>query len=239
VFKQIILLIVFLLSPFLLFHLIDANKIYSQSDEPSITPVIQWTSDLEGTFSYCVYEGTVTLDSVNDPQAFCIVPDETSSFEGMQVSANDDTDEYELVGQILPEDMFEYGALYSVCVVFAPFSPQDAGYDIAERCQTFNFEDNNLSEEPLINLDEGILFVEDGTSVDDEEIKPTAKPGVPSTNLSDNKEIKDSAIPVLSKNNISDLTTNEKDKVPTQINKTNEENMTTSHLPSTGITGQF
>ena len=37
----------------------------SQSGEGlEITPRVQWSENVEGTFSYCVYEGTVTLDSV-------------------------------------------------------------------------------------------------------------------------------------------------------------------------------
>jgi hypothetical protein len=59
-----------------------------------ITPTVQWGENLEGTFSYCVYEGTVTLDSVNDPQAFCIVPTSNLPLQNVQSSVNDNVDTY-------------------------------------------------------------------------------------------------------------------------------------------------
>ena len=65
----------------------------SQSGEGlEITPSVQWSENVEGTFSYCVYEGTVTLDSVNDPQAFCIVPTSDTPFENMQSLVDDGID---------------------------------------------------------------------------------------------------------------------------------------------------
>ncbi len=47
---------------------------------------------------------------------------------------------------------------------------------------------------------------------------------------------KNSEIVTLSKNNMSNLTSNEQDRLPVQVNKTNEENRTDTQSPSTGIT---
>jgi hypothetical protein len=123
-----------------------------------ITPTVQWSENLEGTFSYCVYEGTVTLDSVNDPQAFCIIPTSNSSFQNMQTSVNDNVDTYVLQQIETPAGLFKDGAPYSVCVVFAPFSTQDAGFNTAESCQQFTNKKGSHPEEPFINLDDGVLF---------------------------------------------------------------------------------
>ena len=83
----------------------------SQSGEGlEITPSVQWSENLEGTFSYCVYEGTVTLDSVNDPQAFCIVPTSDSSFENMQSLVDDGIDTYEMEPIQTPAGLFKDGA---------------------------------------------------------------------------------------------------------------------------------
>ena len=131
----------------------------SQSGEGlEITPSIQWNENLEGTFSYCVYEGTVTLDSLNDPQAFCIVPTSDSSFQNMQTSVNDNRDTYVLNPIETPSGLFKDGAPYSVCVVFAPFSPQEAGFNTAESCQQFTNQRGDNPEEPFINLDDGVFF---------------------------------------------------------------------------------
>ena len=131
----------------------------SQSGEGlEITPSIQWRENLEGTFSYCVYEGTVTLDSVNDPQAFCIVPTSDSSLQNMQTSVNDNVDTYVLNPIETPSGLFKDGAPYSVCVVFAPFSPQEAGFNTAESCQQFTNQRGDNPEEPFINLDDGVFF---------------------------------------------------------------------------------
>ena len=54
-----------------------------------ITPTVQWSENLAGTFSYCVYEGSVTLDSTNDPQAFCVIPTSDLPFQNMQAAEND------------------------------------------------------------------------------------------------------------------------------------------------------
>ena len=102
-----------------------------------ITPTVQWSENLEGTFSYCVYKGTVTLDSVNDPQAFCIVPTSNLPFQNIQSSVNDNVDTYVLQQIETPPGLFKDGAPYSVCVVFAPLSSQDAGFNTAESCQQF------------------------------------------------------------------------------------------------------
>jgi hypothetical protein len=123
-----------------------------------ITPTVQWSENLEGTFSYCVYEGTVTLDSVNDPQAFCIVPTSNLPFQNMQSSVNDNVDTYVLQLIETPRGLFKDGAPYSVCVVFAPFLPQDAGFSTAESCQQFTNKKGSHPEEPFINLDDGVLL---------------------------------------------------------------------------------
>ncbi|TVP40034.1 exported protein of unknown function [Candidatus Nitrosocosmicus arcticus] len=123
-----------------------------------ITPTVQWRENLEGTFSYCVYEGAVTLDSVNDPRAFCIVPASDSSFQNMQTSVNDNIDTYVLDQIEALPGLFKDGAPYSVCIVFAPFSPQDAGFNTAESCQQFTNKKGSHPEEPFINLDDGVLF---------------------------------------------------------------------------------
>jgi hypothetical protein len=123
-----------------------------------ITPTVQWSENLEGTFSYCVYEGTVTLDSVNDPQAFCIVPTSNLPFQNMQSSVNDNVDTYRLQHIETPAGLFKDGAPYSVCVVFAPFLPQDAGFSTAESCQQFTNQRGDNPEEPFINLDDGVFF---------------------------------------------------------------------------------
>ena len=123
-----------------------------------ITPTVQWSENLEGTFSYCVYEGIVTLDSVNDPQAFCIVPTGDSSFQNMQASVNDNVDTYVLQQIETPRGLFKDGAPYSVCAVFTPFSPQEAGFNTVESCQQFTNKKGSHPEEPFINLDEGVLF---------------------------------------------------------------------------------
>ena len=96
-----------------------------------ITPSVQWNQNLEGTFSYCVYEGIVTLDSVNDPQAFCVIPTTDLSFENMQSFVDDGINTYELNQIQTPAGLFKDGAPYSVCVTFAPTS-QDAGFNTVE-----------------------------------------------------------------------------------------------------------
>ncbi len=100
----------------------------------------------------------LTLDSVNDPQAFCIVPTSGSSFQNMQTSVNDNVDTYVLNPIETPSGLFKDGAPYSVCVVFAPISPQDAGFNTVESCQQFTNQRGDNPEEPFINLDEGVLF---------------------------------------------------------------------------------
>ena len=60
-----------------------------------------------GTFSYCVYEGTVTLDSVNDPQAFCVIPTSDLPFQDMQADVNDGKDAYVLNQIETPPGFFE------------------------------------------------------------------------------------------------------------------------------------
>ena len=122
-----------------------------------ITPSVKWTENVEGTFSYCVYEGTVTLDSVNDPEAFCIVPSSDTPFENMQALVGDGIDTYEMEAIQTPSGLFKDGAPYSVCVMFSPFLPQEAGFNTAESCQQFTNQKGDHPEEPFINLDDGLF----------------------------------------------------------------------------------
>ncbi len=123
-----------------------------------ITPSVQWSENVEGGFSYCVYEGTVTLDSANDPQAFCIVPNSDTSFENMQSLVDDGIGTYKMEPIQTPAGLFKDGAPYSVCVTFSPFSPQEAGFNTAESCQQFTNQRGDHPEEPFINLDDGLFL---------------------------------------------------------------------------------
>ena len=114
---------------------------------------------MAGTFSYCVYEGTVTLDSVNDPQAFCVIPTSDLPFQDMQADVNDGKDAYVLNQIETPPGLFKDGAPYSVCVEFAPTS-QNAEFTTAESCEQFTNQKGSHPEEPFINLDEGVLFTD-------------------------------------------------------------------------------
>jgi hypothetical protein len=76
----------------------------------------------------------------------------------MQTSVNDNVDTYVLNPIETPSGLFKDGAPYSVCVVFAPISPQDAGFNTVESCQQFTNQRGDNPEEPFINLDEGVLF---------------------------------------------------------------------------------
>jgi hypothetical protein len=134
------------------------TPVSSQSgDGLEITPGVQWSENVEGFFSYCVYEGTVTLDSVNDPQAFCIVPTSDTPFERMQSFMDDGVDKYQMEQIETPPGLFKDGAPYSVCVTFSPFSPQDAGFNTVESCQQFTNKKGDHPEEPFINLDVGLF----------------------------------------------------------------------------------
>ncbi|CAN5851457.1 hypothetical protein BH23THE1_BH23THE1_25780 [soil metagenome] len=134
--------------------------VYSQSGEGlQISPVVQWSFDIEGDFSYCVYEGVVALDSGNVPQPFCIVPFAGDpSFENMHSAVNDGIDTYELAQIETPAGLFKDGAPYSVCVAFTPSSPLEAGFNTVESCQTFTNTEGDHDEEPFINLEDGRLF---------------------------------------------------------------------------------
>ncbi|HYF98689.1 MAG TPA: hypothetical protein VD815_01215 [Candidatus Saccharimonadales bacterium] len=134
------------------------STVYSQAGEGlEITPSIQWSDNVEGVFSYCVYEGTVTLDSINDPQAFCIIPTSDTPFENMQSFVDDGIDTYTMEQIETPAGLFKDGAPYSVCVTFSPFSPQDSGFNLVESCQQFTNKKGDNPEEPFINLDEGVF----------------------------------------------------------------------------------
>lgn len=123
-----------------------------------ITPSVQWSENIDGQFSYCVYEGTVTLDSVNDPQAFCVIPSSETPFENMQSLVDDGINTYEMEQIETPAGLFKDGAPYSVCAMFSPSSPQESGFNSAESCQQFTNKKGSHPEEPFINLDEGVFF---------------------------------------------------------------------------------
>ena len=111
----VILSVLFIQFILFLFPL-SIGPVQSQSgDGLEITPTVQWSQNLEGTFSYCVYEGTVTLDSVNDPQAFCIIPTTDLSFANMQSFEDDGFNTYDLNPIKTPAGLFKDGAPYSVC----------------------------------------------------------------------------------------------------------------------------
>ena len=122
-----------------------------------ITPTVQWSEDLAGTFSYCVYEGIVTLDSTNDPQAFCVIPTSDLPFQNMQAAENDGVDTYVLNQIVTPQGLFKDGAPYSVCVMFTP-SSQNVNFVTAESCEQFTNQKGHNPEEPFINLNDGVLF---------------------------------------------------------------------------------
>lgn len=145
------------LSTLLCFSSLTANLVYSQTGGLKISPIVQWSFDIDGVFSYCVYEGTVTLDSVNDPQPFCIIPNDESSFENVFSNVNDGVDTYSLDQIETPRGLFKDGSPYSVCVALTPSSP-NAGFNTAESCQTFTNKLGKHIEEPFINLDDGVFF---------------------------------------------------------------------------------
>ncbi len=157
--SSLLLLCILSLTSLLYLYPLSASPVQSQSgDGLEITPQIQWSENIGGTFSYCVYEGTVTLDSDNDPQAFCIIPTADLSFENMQSFVDDGIDTYEMEQIETPAGLFKDGAPYSVCVAFFPSSPQEAGFNTAESCQQFTNKKGDNPEEPFINLDEGVFF---------------------------------------------------------------------------------
>ena len=89
---------------------------------------------------------------------FCIIPSSDTPFEKMQSLVDDGIDTYEMEQIETPAGLFRDGAPYSVCAVFSPFSPQEAGFNSAESCQQFTNKKGSHPEEPFINLDEGVLF---------------------------------------------------------------------------------
>ena len=137
---------------------LSAIPVYSQSGGGlEITPSVKWSKNLAGTFSYCVYEGTVTLDTTNDPQAFCVIPTSNLPFQNMQAAENDEVDTYVLNQIVTPQGLFKDGAPYSVCVVFTP-SSQNVDFTTAETCEQFTNQKGHNPEEPFVNLDDGVLF---------------------------------------------------------------------------------
>ncbi|WP_148685726.1 hypothetical protein [Candidatus Nitrosocosmicus hydrocola] len=158
--KNISLLLCFLsIISMLYLYSLPFNPALSQSgDGLEITPSIQWSENIDGQFSYCVYEGTVTLDSGNDAQAFCIIPTSDSSFDNMKSLIDDGIDTYEMEQIETPAGLFKDGAPYSVCVAFFPLSSQESGFNTAESCQQFTNKKGSHPEEPFINLDKGVFF---------------------------------------------------------------------------------
>jgi len=149
-----------------LFPLVTFSPVQSQSGGGreggrggglEITPSVQWSENVDGMFSYCAYEGIVTLDSVNDPQAFCVIPTTDVSFENMESSVDDGINNYVLEQIETPSGLFKDGTPYSICVTFTPQS-QNAGFSTVESCQQFTNKKGSHPEEPFINLDEGVKF---------------------------------------------------------------------------------
>lgn len=130
------------------------NNAYSQSNGLKISPIVQWSDEVGGNFSYCVYEGVVTLDSVNDPQPYCLIPSNETSFENIFAATNDGIDTYHLDQIVTPPGLFKDGSPYSVCVTFFP-SSKDVNYSSVEACQTFRNTPGSHIEEPIVNLDDG------------------------------------------------------------------------------------
>lgn len=92
------------------------GTVYSQSGEGlEINPVVQWSNNVERNFSYCVYEGTVTLESENVPQVFCIIPTANLFFENMQSFIDDNVYTYRLSQIETHPGLFKDGTPYSVC----------------------------------------------------------------------------------------------------------------------------
>ena len=137
---------------------LSAIPVYSQSGGGlEITPSVKWSDNLAGTFSYCVYEGTVTLDSTDDPQAYCIIPTSELPFQNMQASVNDGVDTYVLNQIETPPGLFKDGAPYSVCIEFTP-SLQNPEFTTAESCGQFVNQKGHNPEKPFVDLDGGVLF---------------------------------------------------------------------------------
>ncbi len=157
--KNILMLVCIIsITSILYLYPLSGIPVHSQSGGGlEITPTVQWRENLAGTFSYCVYEGIVTLDSVNDPQAFCMIPTPDLPFQNMQAEVNDNIDTYQMNQIETPPGLFKDGAPYSVCVEFSP-SSQDAEFTTAISCEQFTNQKGNNPEEPFINLDEGVLF---------------------------------------------------------------------------------
>ncbi|KAA2283168.1 hypothetical protein [Candidatus Nitrosocosmicus sp. SS] len=156
--NYLVLCVLSFLSILYLYPLVTFSPVQSQQGGGlQITPIVQWSENVEGMFSYCAYEGTVTLDSLNDPQAFCVIPTAEVSFENMKAFVDDGIDNYELKKIETPSGLFKDGATYSICVAFTPQS-QNAGFSTAESCQQFTNKKGSHPEEPFINLDDGVKF---------------------------------------------------------------------------------
>ena len=153
-----IFMIVILLSSLLATSLVDVKQGYSSKSGLKITPTVRWSDNNEGNFSYCVYEGRVTLyTDLSNMQSFCLDPSADPSLKGMHAYANDNKDAYRLDQIQTPVGVIKDGANYSICAQFTPSQP-NAGYNFAVGCQTFTNKLGSHIEYPFINLDLEAIF---------------------------------------------------------------------------------
>ncbi len=151
-------MVILLIFSFFSANFLYVNQGYPQSSGLKITPIITWSDNVDGTFSYCVFEGVVALDTnVDNVDRYCQIPSDNPSLQKMYAFANDNIDTYELDQIQTPRGVIKDGTNYSVCVTFTP-SQDNAGYNGAESCQTFVNKLGSHPEEPLLNLDSGATF---------------------------------------------------------------------------------
>jgi hypothetical protein len=139
-------------------NILVISQVYSQSSGLKITPTIVWSDNVDGIFSYCVFEGVVALDTnVDNVSRYCVDPSQNPSLQKLHAFTNDNIDTYQFDQIQTPRGAIKDGTNYSVCVTFAP-SQNNAGYNGAESCQTFVNTIGSHPEEPLINLDDAARF---------------------------------------------------------------------------------
>ncbi len=149
---------VMLFSSLLAANLVDVKQGYSSKSGLKIVPTVRWSDNNEGIFSYCVYEGTVTLyTDLSNIQSFCKDPSVDLTVKSMHAYVNDNTNTYRLDQIQTPVGVIKDGTNYSICAQFTPSQP-NAGYDFAVGCQTFTNKLGSHVEYPVINLDIEALF---------------------------------------------------------------------------------
>ena len=135
------------------------NEGYSQKKGGlNITPTVKWGNNAEGNFMYCVYEGTVTLETdLSNIRPYCKDPTTDPSLKMMHAYANDGVDIYNLDQIQTPRGIIKDGTAYSICVQFTPSLP-NAGYSFAVGCHTFTNTLGSHIEKPFIDLDSEATF---------------------------------------------------------------------------------